>query len=123
MKPFFRGAAAAWAMAGVLALVVLAYAQLISVAPDAVVGTQANVSCATTATLAITKNAKRRSWIVATPSGNTENIFIGFNTSVTIGNGIPLGAGVNMSDDKYIGDVYCIVTTSAQSLRVAEVTR
>lgn len=100
-----------------------ARSQAVSIRPDAITGTGASVSCATTATQLVAANARRRAVLFSAPSGNTETIFVGVTNGVTIGTGIPVAAGGNLGDDTYIGAWFCIVTTTAQPLRTLETTR
>ncbi len=95
----------------------------VTVHPDGQTGTVTNISCGTTATLALSANARRRSFSLKALGSNTADTFVGFTNAVTTGTGIPLGAGSVLNDATYIGAVYCIVVAGTQTLRTAETAR
>lgn len=95
----------------------------ISITPDAITGSNATISCGTTATLALASNGKRRSFVVVAPPGNTATAYVGFSTSVTTAVGIPLNANNTLSDNTYVGAVYCIAASGTVTLIVAETSR
>lgn len=95
----------------------------IPITPDAVIATNATYSCTTSATIALARNSTRRSWLVVAPITNTVNVFIGFTSSLTTANGVPLGPSNALFDSTYIGPIYCIVASGTQSIIVSETKR
>ncbi len=107
-----------------LALVLLPVnASALSISPDATIGTNASVTCSTTATLLLSANAKRRSFLILAPPTNTVTVYVGFSSGVTTSNGIPLNASNNLSDNTYVGAVYCIVASGTAPLIAGETKR
>lgn len=97
--------------------------QALSISPDATGATNASVTCNNTATLLLAANAKRRSFLIVAPPTNTVTVYVGFSSGVTTGNGIPLNASNNLSDNTYVGALYCIVATGTASLIATETKR
>jgi hypothetical protein len=86
-------------------------------------GTQASITCLTTATTVLASNTNRRSWTAKSPTGNTADLFVGLTSGVTTANGLPVGVGGSVDDDSYTGAVFCIVASGTQNLRVLEVSQ
>ncbi len=95
----------------------------LSVAPDGTVGTTTAVTCNATPTLALAQNSTRRSFLLTAPSTNTTTVYVGFNSSITTTGTVALNANGFMSDNTYIGAVYCIVSSGTAVLNVAETKR
>ncbi len=113
-------------LALVLVLLLLpagAGAQYTTLQPDAVNGTNTQVSCGTSATLALAANGRRRSSSLVTPATNSATVFSGFNSSLTTANGIAVSAGAAVNDNTYVGAYYCIVAAGTQTLAVGETFR
>jgi len=94
-----------------------------SISPDAGTATNVSVSCASTATLLLAANGKRRSFVILAPPTNTITVYVGFSTSVSTSNGLAMNANNTLSDNTYVGNVYCIVATTTTPLIVAETAR
>jgi hypothetical protein len=101
---------------------ILAYGQT-SLKPDATVATAVQVTCATTATLALAANGKRRSLTLIAPASNTAVVYVGFTSAVTTTTGIPVSPGTGLNDSTYIGTIYCRVAAATQPLSVGETAR
>lgn len=78
----------------------------------------AQITIGATATIALTKNAKRVSYIIVNNSSVT--IFVGASASVTTSTGLPLAAGQALSMDNYTGEVWGVVATGTATLSVLE---
>lgn len=104
-------------------LLIVAPALAISITPDANTGSQARVACGTTATTLLAPNGKRRSFVVVAPSTNTATAYVGFTSGVTTSNGIPLAANNTLSDNTYVGKVWCIVSSGTVDLIVSYTSR
>jgi len=104
-------------------------AQMVSVQPDATVGTNAGVTCSvapiSTTTPALAVNTRRRSFCACALSTNTGITYSGFTNGVSIAGadvGLPLAPGQCLCDDKYVGALWCIGAAS-QTLSIGEVRR
>ena len=95
----------------------------ISISPDAVTATNVSVSCGTTATVLLAANGRRRSWVTVAPPTNTATAYVGFSDAVTTSNGLPLNANNTISDNTYVGQVFCIVASGTVTLLIAETAR
>lgn len=98
-------------------------AATISISPDASTATNVSVTCANTATLLLAGNGKRRSWVALAPPTNTITVYIGFSSGVTTSNGLAMNANNTLSDNTYVGAVYCIAASATSPLIVAETSR
>jgi len=77
-----------------------------------------SVSCGTTATLLSGSRSYRGSVMLVNNSDIT--VFIGYDNSVTVNNGIPLSPSAVWSEDRWSGDVYGIVASGSADIRVLE---
>ena len=77
------------------------------------------VDVANTATLIASINAEREN-IFITNSG-TGSLFIGYDSSVTIDNGMPIPMGDRISIPNYTGTIYGIVDGTTTDTRILEV--
>lgn len=103
----------------------IGFSQSVTIQPDGTQGSSTEVSCGTSATLLLAANSKRRSWVTVAPPSNTTTVYVGFSTSVTTSGanrGIPLNANNTVSDNTYVGAIYCI-STVATPLIIASTNR
>lgn len=95
----------------------------VSIVPDAILATSVSYTCTTSATIALASNSTRRSWLIVSPPTNTATVYIGFSTSLTTANGIPMNANNSLFDDTYVGRIYCIVASGTAPITVSETKR
>ena len=69
-------------------------------------------------TTVLSDNPNRVSWLIK--NNGSVTVYIGFSSSLTAANGLPLYPGDVISDDSYTGPVYVITDSGTSDLRVME---
>lgn len=107
----------------VFGLFEMSYGQTLSITPDARNATVTRVTCNTTSSVALAANSKRRAFVFVAPANNSVTVYIGFSSSVTSSNGLPLNNNNTLSDNTYYGAVYCVTASSSSDVIVGETSR
>lgn len=91
-------------------------------------GTYSNITITNSATLILAANSRRQGFRI-TNNSVTQDAFIGFDSSVTSSNGLPLYANQTREEQRnggsrcWLGDIYGIVAANTADIRFWEVTQ